>query len=344
VDDPIGSGMDGDCFCLVYPYIDGIDLTALLMAAGGALPLPRTMRILADLADGLGAIHAKGVVHRDIKTDNIIIDSGGAARIIDLGIARIIRQRTLTAGKGILGSPSTMAPEQFADPTSVDGRADVYSAGVVLFEMLTGKAPFPMTGDGDVGRAVRVRRPIPPSRWNSAVPDELDGLCVKMLAPDPRDRVQTAAELRAACRSIATRLGVGPGRSGVGVTVRPVPTGPRCLACGVPTQGAPACPGCGREFGKVRHSLTLRSGPAAGEVLEAPQGSYIAGRAQIAPIDAHMSRRQLHIACSNGRLLIADGGGANPTLLENRPIPVPEAMQPGANVRLGVSWAKYLRT
>jgi pSer/pThr/pTyr-binding forkhead associated (FHA) protein len=91
------------------------------------------------------------------------------------------------------------------------------------------------------------------------------------------------------------------------------------------------------------HRLVLQTGPGTGEIFDAPQGTYVVGRAQLCSRDQHMSRRQAQITCVNGDLLIADSGGANPTLFDDKRIESPITLHPGARVRLGVSWATYLR-
>ncbi len=332
--DPIDSGMEGGRFCTVFPFVPGDDLTHRIMRSGAGLPHKEVAGVILDLADGLGAIHAKGIVHRDIKTDNVIIHPSGAAVIIDLGICRRIGEPTLTTGPGLLGTPGTMAPEQFRDPKTVDHRADIYSAGVVAVECLTGRRPFPT----DSNHAANGRRPIPPSRLNPLVMAEFDQLCMKMLEPDPEDRFQSAREVRAACEPIARRLGcVRPG-----LPPAPPATGPRCLACGAHTGSSDVCPGCKRPFLGACHRLLLQSGPGAGEVFDAPQGTYIVGRLQLCAHDHHMSRQQMRVNCINGTLLIADGGGLNPTMHEDHPIKAPITLRSGAKVRLGVSWATYL--
>lgn len=333
--DPIESGDHCGQFCTVFLYVPGSDLAACLMAHGGALPLRRSAELLRGIAGGLEAIHRHDVIHRDIKAENIIVDPKGAPRIIDFGIARRAREGTVTTGRGLLGTPSTMSPEQFDDPHSVDHRSDLYSAGVVFFECLTGQPPW-IPGPGqDPREAAHSRRPAPPSAFNSSVSLEADQLCLKMLQSKPEARIQTAREVREACEAI---LGIHQLQAGC----QSGSSAPCCLACGSILMNRAACPGCRRLFGSVKHRLVMRSGPAAGRVYQIPQGSFVIGREQIAKDDPHMSRRQLSVECRNGTVMVANAASLNPSSIDDRPIVQPQPLIPGTRVRLGVHWATYL--
>ncbi|HUF54920.1 MAG TPA: protein kinase [Dehalococcoidia bacterium] len=186
---------------LVCEYVAGGDLRSELGKAGGALPVARVLAIARDVATGLAAAHQRGVVHRDLKPDNIWIDVAGHAKIGDFGIASMEDWATLTAVGGMVGTPAYMSPEQ-ASGSDVDARSDLYSLGAMLYEMTTGRPPF--TGDSALAVAsqhVNVA-PEPPSMHNPALSAALDSIVLRLLAKEPGERPKSAAaardELRAA--------------------------------------------------------------------------------------------------------------------------------------------------
>ena len=182
----------------VMPFVEGESLRSRLGELG-ALAVDEAVAIAAEVADGLAYAHARGVVHRDIKPENILLAHGHAA-IADFGIARAV----VGAGSAItmtgmsLGTPIYMSPEQAAGDPTLDHRADIYSLGCVLYEMLTGNPPYP----GETPQALVAQHaasPIPSARAARAeVPEALDAAIRRALAKDPADRFQGAAEFRAA--------------------------------------------------------------------------------------------------------------------------------------------------
>jgi serine/threonine protein kinase len=125
---------------LAMPYFEGQTLTKELVAAGGVLPPARARLIVGGIALGLQALHELRIVHRDVKPDNIFITSDGVVKLLDLGLARFLDQTTVTQQGGWVGTPVYMAPEQWRGEP--DTASDLYAAGVVLFELLTGRLPF----------------------------------------------------------------------------------------------------------------------------------------------------------------------------------------------------------
>ncbi|MBI2933826.1 MAG: serine/threonine protein kinase [Planctomycetes bacterium] len=136
-------GTDGDTCFFAMEYVDGPSLRSVLKT--GRLSPPQALHMVPKLCDALEYAHAQGVIHRDIKPENILLDRAGEPKIADFGIARILRgdrgPLTLTRTSAILGTPDYMAPEQRENTKDVDHRADIYSLGVVLYEMLTGQLP-----------------------------------------------------------------------------------------------------------------------------------------------------------------------------------------------------------
>jgi len=169
------------CFCLME-FVDGPNLRQYL--GDGNLSPGETIKLIPDICDGLQYAHDQGVVHRDIKPANILLDGHGRAKIADFGLAKLLRpagSQTATATGRIVGTPHYIAPEQIERPTEVDHRADLYSLGVLLYEMLTGELPV---GDFD-----------PPSRKSDS-DLRMDAVVLRSLAKDPQRRYQQARDVR----------------------------------------------------------------------------------------------------------------------------------------------------
>ncbi len=190
------TGDDGDAHYIVMEYVAGRTLADVLREEGALLP-SRATAIIEQVADALEAAHTQTLVHRDVKPGNILLTDGGDVKVADFGIARAATDETLTQTGIILGTASYLSPEQ-TQGQAVDARSDIYSMGCVLFEMLTGRTPFP--GDSVIAIAYRHvnEAPIPPSRLNNDVPPELDAVVLRAMAKDPDDRYASAADVRAA--------------------------------------------------------------------------------------------------------------------------------------------------
>ena len=190
-------GDDGGTYFIVMEYIDGKPLSDVIGAEAPLMP-ERAAEIASDVALALERAHASGLVHRDIKPGNIMLDSGGQTKVTDFGIARALTadgEATMTQTGMVIGTASYLSPEQ-AQGNPVDQRSDVYALGCVLYEMLTGSAPF--TGDSPLSIAYKHVRenPDPPSTLNPDVPKELDAIVLKAMAKNPDNRFDGAAEMR----------------------------------------------------------------------------------------------------------------------------------------------------
>jgi beta-lactam-binding protein with PASTA domain/predicted Ser/Thr protein kinase len=188
-------GQEDDTSFIVMEYVNGQTLRDLVNRHGTVPPV-EAARIGADIADALEFAHRNGVVHRDVKPGNVLITPEGGVKVADFGIARAESSDTLTKTGAVLGTATYFSPEQ-AQGLALDGRSDVYSLGVVLYEMLTGVAPF--TADSPVSVAYKHVReePVPPSRVNSAIPGALDRIVLTAMAKDVALRYPSAAALRA---------------------------------------------------------------------------------------------------------------------------------------------------
>ena len=180
---------------LVMEYVQGQDLKSLV-AARGPLPLALALDYVTQAAKGLECAHQHGIVHRDVKPSNFLLDEHGVVKVLDLGLARLDSNRTTEAGRltaphSILGTLAFMAPEQTGDPSSVDHRADIYGLGCTLFYLLAGKPPFSSTSFMEMVRAHQ-RQPLPPlALFRSDVPQDLESLLRSMVAKLPSDRPQS---------------------------------------------------------------------------------------------------------------------------------------------------------
>ena len=190
-------GTDGDTNFIVMEYIDGRSLGEVIQQEAPLLP-ERAAEIAADVARALERAHNAGLVHRDIKPNNIMLTSSGQTKVTDFGIVRALGGETeqqMTQTGMVIGTAAYLSPEQ-AQGNPVDARSDVYSLGCVLYEMLTGSTPF--TGDTPLAVAYKhVREPAEaPSTVNPDVPEDLDAIAMKALAKNPDNRYMSSTEMR----------------------------------------------------------------------------------------------------------------------------------------------------
>ncbi len=177
-------------------FIDGRPLSSILKTAG-PLSADRTADIGAHVAAALGYAHKHGVIHRDVKPGNVLITDEGQVKVTDFGIARAINtEESLTQTGAVMGTATYFSPEQ-AEGIGVDARSDIYSLGVVLFEMVTGRPPF--LGDTPVAVASKHVRDHPPAprELNPAIPPTFEAIILKAMAKNPEHRYATAEDLRA---------------------------------------------------------------------------------------------------------------------------------------------------
>ncbi|WP_410637762.1 Stk1 family PASTA domain-containing Ser/Thr kinase [Amycolatopsis sp. lyj-346] len=181
---------------IVMEYVEGRTLRDIVKTEG-PMSQKRAMEVMADVCAALDFSHRHGIVHRDVKPANVMITKNGAVKVMDFGIARAMHdgQSAMTQTAAVIGTAQYLSPEQ-ARGESVDARSDVYAAGCVLYELITGEPPF--TGDSPVAVAYQHVRedPSAPSSVNPAVAPELDAVVLKALAKGPANRYQSAAEMR----------------------------------------------------------------------------------------------------------------------------------------------------
>jgi eukaryotic-like serine/threonine-protein kinase len=204
-------GLAPDCLYLAMERLEGEDLRALIRRQAPAA-LGERARIACEIADALGTAHAKGVVHRDVKPANIFVTHSGVTKLLDFGFARLAESGTITGRGEVLGTPDYMAPEQPAGKPA-DHRSDIFSAGIVLYELMTFRRPFSGKTVPAVLYDILTREPDPVLTLNPEVPTRLARLIHRMLAKDPEARPQSLLEVRAEIMSIP---GLLPPRSVVG--------------------------------------------------------------------------------------------------------------------------------
>jgi serine/threonine-protein kinase len=190
-------GRQGGTYFIVMEYVNGRTLADVLRADGPLLP-QRAAEVAADVAAALGFAHRSGVVHRDVKPANILIATSGAVKVADFGIARALNsaaEQDLTQAGAVMGTATYFSPEQ-AQGSTPDPRSDLYSLGIVMYEMVAGRPPF--TGENPVAIAYRQvhDQPKPLSQVQPNVPRPYEAITAKLLAKNPSDRYASADELR----------------------------------------------------------------------------------------------------------------------------------------------------
>ncbi len=196
----------GDEFVMVMEYVDGETLDHRL-ASQGVLSWPEATRITRAVLDALDHAHESGVIHRDIKPANVMITRAGRVKVMDFGIARLVGAQRQTRTGAAVGTPSYMSPEQLLGQ-EVDGRADVYAVGTLLYELSTGHLPFEV--EGDYLRMIAQLQQVPalPSTHNPELPGGLDLIVARALQKEPADRYDTSGAFRDALEDLEREHGV----------------------------------------------------------------------------------------------------------------------------------------
>jgi len=225
---------------LVMELLEGKSLDQALEHVGRFTEL-EAASITRDIASALKAAHAKGIIHRDLKPDNVFLvpdldgpTGGTRAKVLDFGIAKLADTSGHTQTGALMGTPLYMAPEQARAAGTIDHRADLYSLGCILYELLVGAPPFVAEGIGEVIALQLFAQPVPPSARQVEITPEMEQLVLRLLAKEPHERYQSAAEVIAALAAVGTgdRRSFGhalPASRQLRIVppLTPVPSGPR---------------------------------------------------------------------------------------------------------------------
>ncbi|HMA06873.1 MAG TPA: serine/threonine-protein kinase, partial [Ramlibacter sp.] len=258
---------------IAMEFVDGRELRDCF-ERGERFSLPQIGRMMGEILDALDHAHAQGVVHRDIKPANLILLADGRVKVADFGIARLGASE-LTQTGAVLGTPSYMSPEQFTSQP-VDGRSDLFSCGVVLYQLLTGEKPF--TGESTTTIMYKVLReePVPPSELNLALVPELDAVLKKALAKSPAQRFQSGREFANALQQAISAEPVAAAAP-VAAPASATTTAVRRPAVGAATSTPPA-------GSRPRNAAVWVVGAAASVVLAAGAWLLLAPGRQPAPV------------------------------------------------------------
>ncbi|HEY0216008.1 MAG TPA: Stk1 family PASTA domain-containing Ser/Thr kinase [Cellulomonas sp.] len=296
-------GLDGETSYLTMEYVDGVNLRRHL-AERGSLTVAETLQVAEQVLDALAAAHRVGLVHRDIKPENVLMASDGRVKLADFGLARAVTEVTATTTGTVFGTVAYLAPELVVRGES-DARTDVYAAGVLVYEMLTGRQPF--TGETPIQIAFQhVNSDIPaPSDSASWLPVEIDELIGALAARDPDDRPADAAAALAQLRR--TRTALDPATLARRTDVEPTITLPSDTADGDPDddeEHEDETPGAADEVSSSDAATTRIDALQSGRTVALPiglVGSEVA--AQDTPAPAR-SRRRLLIWLAAAVLLV----------------------------------------
>ena len=242
-------GEDAGTAFIAMEHVKGRDLKSRF-DGGERIATADAIRLTAQILDALDYAHRHGVVHRDIKPANVFVLDDGTVKVADFGIAHLDSSSLTQAGQ-VMGTPSSMSPEQILG-LPVDGRTDVFSAGVILYQFVTGERPFGGAATTTTMQKVLKEDPLPPSTLNVLLPDAMDAIVRKALAKRPEDRYATAAEFAAALRALAL-----PAAARVVAAPTPAYDGDATVVA-TPAMRKPAPSG-------APHDVTVAAG-AAGEV------------------------------------------------------------------------------
>ena len=193
-------GEDKGTQFITMEYVPGEDLRSSIRRFG-QLPIGKSISIAKQICEGLAEAHRLGVVHRDLKSNNIMIDKEGNVRIMDFGIARSLEAKGITGAGVMIGTPEYMSPEQ-VEGKEVDQRSDIYSLGVILYEMVTGRVPFEGDTPFTIGMKHKGEMPQNPQELNTQISDDLNRMILRCLEKDKEKRYQSAGEMRAELEAI----------------------------------------------------------------------------------------------------------------------------------------------
>jgi serine/threonine-protein kinase len=185
----------GDSFIMVLEFVRGVTLDNVIQRRG-AIPCEQAIPIFCQMLDGIQEAHNYGIIHRDIKPANMMLTEKGTLKVLDFGIARILGTARMTRQGNIIGTIEYMSPEQVRG-FETDARSDIYSLGMLLYEMLTARCPFDIQNEFELMKAQIEQYPVPPRQLNPAIPEVVEQAIWRSIQKDPAQRFQSASEFRA---------------------------------------------------------------------------------------------------------------------------------------------------
>ncbi|MBI1896355.1 MAG: protein kinase [Acidobacteria bacterium] len=195
----------GSQILMIMEFVEGVTVEQMLHS--GTIPLDRGIRYVRDTLSALSYAHARGVVHRDLKPANMMVTPDGVVKLMDFGIAKMAADRRLTQTGRTVGSLYYMSPEQIQGVVDLDARSDLYSLGVTLYEIVTGRRPFQGDSDYSIMAAHLNSAPVPPIEVDPRLPQALNDVILMSISKDPAQRFQSADAMAAALDSVAASLG-----------------------------------------------------------------------------------------------------------------------------------------
>ena len=316
-----GGGESGGVLYLVMEFMDEGTLRDR-MYPGHPLAPDQIVTIAGQVCDALQYAHQMGVYHRDIKPENIFFSSDGRVKLGDFGIARLAQSVTHTASGWLIGTPAYMSYEQ-AKGHNIDGRSDLYSLGVVLYEMVTGRCPF-MADDMLAIVDMHIRDcPIPPSQIAPGVPPTMENVILRALEKDRDQRFRTAEEM---ARALGYTMPMHGGE------IAPAPAAPAAVPL---YQPAPAAAPPSQPFPSAPIPGALRLVRRDGAVISLGAGMMPLNRRDVNSGDQEISREHAQVVQRGGYYWIEDVGSANGTYINGLRIFSPQVLRPGDQIQLG---------
>ncbi|HYE15153.1 MAG TPA: serine/threonine-protein kinase, partial [Pyrinomonadaceae bacterium] len=184
----------GDSFFMVLEFVRGVTLDHVIQERG-ALAAEQAVPLFCQVLDGIQHAHDFGIIHRDIKPANMMLTEKGNLKVLDFGIARILGTARMTRQGNVIGTIEYMSPEQVRGQET-DARSDIYSLGMLLYEMLTGRIPFDITNEFELMKAQIEQMPVAPRQINPNIPEVVEQAIGRAIAKDPAHRFQSASEFR----------------------------------------------------------------------------------------------------------------------------------------------------
>ncbi len=329
-------GREHGLLYLVMELIPGLSLGTYmkqLAARGQVIRLDETISLIAQVADALGYAHRKGVVHRDVKPDNIIVKQLNQAErpdepplravMTDFGLAKLMEGGVETKSGEFMGTLAYISPEQIMD-TSLDGRSDIYSLGVVLFQLATGQLPFNVKTPSEALKKHMQQPPPAPHVLQPGLPSDLEQIILRALAKEPQERYQTCEDMAADLRQAAALL------VGQEEIVLPVSTQSSVVSMVIELESNPNLANTARWLGEEQvqppgydRLLISREGEVP-EIYSLYKRSFTIGRSQgndIVLVGSKVSRWHARLEYSSAKWHIADSGSTNGTFLDEIKLP-----------------------